>query len=206
MLTQRVLLAGWLARPPRRGSDSKSVNTHAPRQTTWDVSSNMHGHELISTHSKNFEVSGCDLWATADLFGSGSATADGTCSLRTTRQMNRAPPVRVCLIPVRQGKRCVLLRQKTPDQRDRGNLIAGRLRCSVLRCGKQAMVAGLRATVRKRDFSILRHLYIKLIILPRQAWDKHMENSKKDAFLQGSSRTTLRDRAAAATGSMAYSR
>jgi hypothetical protein len=121
VLTQRVLLAGWLARPPRRGSDSKSVNTHAPRQTTWDVSSNMHGHELISTHSKNFEVSGCDLWATADLFGSGSATADGTCSLRTTRQMNRAPPVRICLIPVRQGKRCVLLRQKTPDQRDRGN-------------------------------------------------------------------------------------
>jgi hypothetical protein len=37
----------------------------------------MHSHELISTHSRNFEVSGCDLWATADLFGSGSATADG---------------------------------------------------------------------------------------------------------------------------------
>jgi hypothetical protein len=34
-------------------------------------------HELISTHSRNFEVSGCDLWATADLFGSGSATGDG---------------------------------------------------------------------------------------------------------------------------------
>ena len=59
------------------GSDSKSVNVHAPRQPTWDLSSNMHSHELISTHSRNFEVSGCDLWATADLFGSGSATADG---------------------------------------------------------------------------------------------------------------------------------
>jgi hypothetical protein len=37
----------------------------------------MHSHELISCHSNNFEISGCDLWATADLFGSGSATGDG---------------------------------------------------------------------------------------------------------------------------------
>jgi hypothetical protein len=59
------------------GSDSKFVNVHAPRQPTWDLSSNMHSHELISTHSHNFEVSGCDLWATSDLFGSGSATSDG---------------------------------------------------------------------------------------------------------------------------------
>ena len=34
--------------------------------------------------------------------------------------------------------------------------------------------------VRKRHF--LRHLYIKCIILPRQAWDKHRENSKKVPF------------------------
>jgi hypothetical protein len=33
--------------------------------------------------------------------------------------------------------------------------------------------------VRKRHF--LRHLYIKCIILPRQARDKHRENSKKSA-------------------------
>ena len=35
-------------------------------------------------------------------------------------------------------------------------------------------------TVRKRHF--LRHLYIKCIILPRQARDKHRENSKKVPF------------------------
>jgi hypothetical protein len=34
--------------------------------------------------------------------------------------------------------------------------------------------SGLRKT------AFLRHLYIKTIILPRQAWDKHRENSKKD--------------------------
>eukprot|EP01046_Picozoa_sp_COSAG06_P038221 COSAG06_NODE_4392_length_4305_cov_1.890157_5_plen_106_part_00 len=32
--------------------------------------------------------------------------------------------------------------------------------------------------------AFLRHLYIKMIVLPRQARDKHRENSKKDAFLQ----------------------
>ena len=37
--------------------------------------------------------------------------------------------------------------------------------------------------VRKRVF--LSHLHIKMLILPRQARDKHKENSKKDAFLQG---------------------
>jgi hypothetical protein len=37
------------------------------------------------------------------------------------------------------------------------------------------------AKVRKRHF--LRHLYIKCIILPRQARDKHRENSKKGRFL-----------------------
>jgi hypothetical protein len=37
------------------------------------------------------------------------------------------------------------------------------------------------AQVRKRHF--LRHLYIKCIILPRQARDKHRENSKKGRFL-----------------------
>jgi hypothetical protein len=37
-------------------------------------------------------------------------------------------------------------------------------------------------TVRKRV--VLRHLYIKMIVLPRQARDKHRENSKKDAFRQ----------------------
>jgi len=35
----------------------------------------------------------------------------------------------------------------------------------------------LRFEVRKRGF--LSHLYIKCIILPRQARDKHRENSKK---------------------------
>jgi hypothetical protein len=35
----------------------------------------------------------------------------------------------------------------------------------------------IRTTVRKRHF--FRHLYIKCIILPRQARDKHRENSKE---------------------------
>ena len=33
----------------------------------------------------------------------------------------------------------------------------------------------------------LRHLYIKVMILPRQARDKHRENSKKARFVEGSS-------------------
>jgi hypothetical protein len=32
----------------------------------------------------------------------------------------------------------------------------------------------------------LSHLYIKVIFLPRQARDKHRENSKKARFLEGS--------------------
>jgi hypothetical protein len=39
------------------------------------------------------------------------------------------------------------------------------------------------AKVRKTYF--LRHLYIKTIILPRQARDKHRKNSKKGRFSQG---------------------
>jgi hypothetical protein len=34
----------------------------------------------------------------------------------------------------------------------------------------------------------LSHLYIKTIILPRQARDKHRENSKKDRLLIGGGR------------------
>jgi hypothetical protein len=40
----------------------------------------------------------------------------------------------------------------------------------------------LQKPVRKTYF--LRHLYIKTIILPRQAWDKHRESSKKGRFSQ----------------------
>eukprot|EP01046_Picozoa_sp_COSAG06_P011948 COSAG06_NODE_689_length_13068_cov_9.661269_3_plen_89_part_00 len=41
-----------------------------------------------------------------------------------------------------------------------------------------------RSQVRKRHF--LSTLCILMIVLPRQAWDKHMENSKKSAvFSQG---------------------
>jgi non-lysosomal glucosylceramidase len=38
-----------------------------------------------------------------------------------------------------------------------------------------------------RKTALLSHLYIKCIILPRQARDKHRENSKKGRFLQGAS-------------------
>ena len=45
-------------------------------------------------------------------------------------------------------------------------------------------VLGPTPQVRKRYF--LSHLYIKMIFLPRQAQDKHRENSKKSTvFLQG---------------------
>jgi hypothetical protein len=47
---------------------------------------------------------------------------------------------------------------------------------------------------RKRHF--LSHLYIKINILPRQARDKHKENSKKVPFSQGSAAAA----AAAAAG------
>jgi hypothetical protein len=36
----------------------------------------------------------------------------------------------------------------------------------------------------KKNGHFLRHLYIKMIILPRQTRDKHREHSTKDAFLQ----------------------
>ena len=42
------------------------------------------------------------------------------------------------------------------------------------------MLAGL---VRKMVF--FSHIYIKMLILPRQARDKHRENSKNDAFFAG---------------------
>jgi hypothetical protein len=44
-----------------------------------------------------------------------------------------------------------------------------------------------RVRLRKPEF--LSHFYIKTIILPRQALDKHRENSKKDAVF----RTDLQD-------------
>jgi hypothetical protein len=47
---------------------------------------------------------------------------------------------------------------------------------------------------RGKETHLLRHFVPKIIVLPRQARDKHRENSKKDAFLQGMSPTmkTLR--------------
>jgi hypothetical protein len=38
--------------------------------------------------------------------------------------------------------------------------------------------------LRLRKTAFLSHLYIKTIILPRQARDKHRENSKKDAVFR----------------------
>eukprot|EP01046_Picozoa_sp_COSAG06_P073952 COSAG06_NODE_22379_length_724_cov_1.311502_1_plen_75_part_01 len=49
--------------------------------------------------------------------------------------------------------------------------------------GMDATRGFVAASVRKRVF--LRRFYIKTIILPRQARDKHKKNSKKDAFPQG---------------------
>jgi hypothetical protein len=45
---------------------------------------------------------------------------------------------------------------------------------------KRKLKAKIDSMVRKRHF--FRHLYIKCIILPRQARDKHRENSKKVPF------------------------
>jgi hypothetical protein len=60
-------------------------------------------------------------------------------------------------------------------------------RATTSRNGRRAhqpkIARGEEATARKRHF--LRHLYIKIIILPRQARDKHRENSKKVPFSQG---------------------
>ena len=39
-------------------------------------------------------------------------------------------------------------------------------------------------SVRLRKTAFLSHLYIETIILPRQARDKHRENSKKDAVFR----------------------
>jgi hypothetical protein len=53
-----------------------------------------------------------------------------------------------------------------------------------IEASKQAkMKEQAEAQVRKRHF--LRHFYINCIILPRQARDKHRENSKNDRFLAG---------------------
>ena len=41
--------------------------------------------------------------------------------------------------------------------------------------------------VRKRDF--LRHLHIEMIVLPRQARDKHRENSKRTRFCREGNQT-----------------
>jgi len=41
-----------------------------------------------------------------------------------------------------------------------------------------------RVHIRLRKTAFLRHLYIKTNILPRQARDKHRENSKKDAVFR----------------------
>ena len=38
--------------------------------------------------------------------------------------------------------------------------------------------------VRMRKRSVFSHLYIETLILPRQARDKHRENSKKDAVFR----------------------
>ena len=46
-----------------------------------------------------------------------------------------------------------------------------------------------------RKTALLSHLYIKCIILPRQARDKHRENSKKGRFLQRFARLTVGHRA-----------
>ena len=47
------------------------------------------------------------------------------------------------------------------------------------------------ASVRKRHF--LRHLYIKINILPRQARDEHRENSKKVPFSQAAAAACQRE-------------
>jgi hypothetical protein len=42
-----------------------------------------------------------------------------------------------------------------------------------------------------RKTAFLRHLYIKTIVLPRQARDKHRENSKKDAVFRTSASAVM---------------
>ena len=50
--------------------------------------------------------------------------------------------------------------------------------------------------IRKRPF--VRHFILKMVVLPRQAWDEHKENSKRESrvFLQGCSSTPNRYRRA----------
>jgi hypothetical protein len=49
-----------------------------------------------------------------------------------------------------------------------------------------------RSQLSPAETGILSHLYIKTIILPRQARDKHRENSKKDAVFPTGDRCLLR--------------
>ena len=56
-------------------------------------------------------------------------------------------------------------------------LQAGKLTTPLMR-----QLLGVELQVRQRNF--LRHLYIKCIVLPRQARDKHRANSKKCRFLE----------------------
>jgi hypothetical protein len=49
---------------------------------------------------------------------------------------------------------------------------------------RTSMTSALSSSCEKRHF--LSHLYIKTMILPRQARDKHRENSKKDAVFRTS--------------------
>ena len=66
-----------------------------------------------------------------------------------------------------------------------------------------------RQKIEVRQWSFL-HFYIQMIILPRQAWDKHRENpQKRDGFLagrRGARRTHLPYQCAGRTGLRIYSR
>ena len=55
-------------------------------------------------------------------------------------------------------------------------------RVGVRGAGRSSLPATLCASTRVRKRVFLSHFYIKTIILPRQARDKHRESSKKDAF------------------------
>jgi hypothetical protein len=61
-------------------------------------------------------------------------------------------------------------------------------------CGWRSRASGSAASTQVRKRHFLRHLYIKCIILPRQARDKHRENYKKSAvFPQCVTACTRRD-------------
>eukprot|EP01051_Picozoa_sp_SAG22_P029890 SAG22_NODE_11306_length_491_cov_0.788265_1_plen_69_part_01 len=61
--------------------------------------------------------------------------------------------------------------------------------CLVLSClvtsdlGQAQAAALVRGAESGKKTVLLSHLYIKMLILPRQARDKHRENSKIDRFL-----------------------